>query len=145
MSFASLAVKSLFEMHHSRRQVLRRLLGFAIAVPVIGSLVEMLSRVREVNQAPPVMIPADVPLGFSVVEPALVYRAEDGVLRAFSGRCPHLGCHIDRIVAAEAVCPCHGSRFRADGTVAMGPATRSLTPLRIEADPKSGGWTAHAS
>ena len=132
-------------MQQSRRSVLRRLFGFAIALPVIGSLVEMLGRVRALNQAPPVMIPADVALGFSVVESALVYRADDGVPRAFSGRCTHLGCHIDRIVAGEAVCPCHGSRFRADGTVAMGPATRPLTPLRVEPDPKSGGWTAHAS
>jgi nitrite reductase/ring-hydroxylating ferredoxin subunit len=140
-----IAVKKLFSIQQSRRRLLRRVLAFTIAVPLVGSLAEMLGRVRAVNQPAPVVIPADVALGFSVVESALVYRSDGGLLRAFSGRCTHLGCRIDRIASGEAVCPCHGSRFRSDGTVASGPATRPLTPLRLEPDPKSGGWIAHAS
>jgi len=90
-------------------------------------------------------VPADAVVGLSVVGPALVNRAADGAVRAYSARCTHLGCHIDRVAGGEAVCPCHGSRFRADGTVASGPATRNLAALRIEADPATGGWIAHAS
>jgi Rieske Fe-S protein len=58
-----------------------------------------------------------------------VYRDEDGALRALSARCTHLGC-IVRFNAAEQTwdCPCHGSRFELDGTVANGPATAPLEP-----------------
>jgi len=132
-------------IRHSRRQLLRRALAVGLAVPLLGALLAMLRRVQAFSRPETVNIPADVSVGLSIVDSALVFRGEDGTLRAFSGRCTHLGCHIDRIIAGEAVCPCHGSRFRADGTVATGPATRPLTPLRIEADAKSGGWTAHAS
>ena len=54
----------------------------------------------------------------------------DGVTRAVSGVCPHLGgvlawndaeCSWD--------CPLHASRFAPDGTRLEGPALRDLTPL----------------
>jgi Rieske Fe-S protein len=74
-----------------------------------------------------------------------VYRGAGGAIHAFSGRCTHLGCRIDRVIGDEAVCPCHGSRYKADGTVAAGPASRPLRRLRIEPDPAAGGWTTRAS
>jgi Rieske Fe-S protein len=105
----------------------------------------MLRRVQASGVPLAVPIPADVPAGLSVLESAIVYRGTDGAIRAYSNRCTHLGCRIDRIVGDEAVCPCHGSRYRADGTVAAGPATRSLMRLRVEPDAASGGWIARAS
>ncbi len=39
--------------------------------------------------------------------------------------CTHLGC-TPRLAADQFVCPCHGSRFAADGQVISGPASRPL-------------------
>jgi glycine/D-amino acid oxidase-like deaminating enzyme/nitrite reductase/ring-hydroxylating ferredoxin subunit len=56
-----------------------------------------------------------------------VHRDDAGELHALSARCTHLGC----IVAWHGddgawVCPCHGSRFAADGTLVQGPAVADL-------------------
>jgi len=132
-------------VRHNRRHLLRHALAVAVGLPLFGILVTMLRRVREQDRPATVAIPADVVTGLSVVGQAVVHRAAGGAVRAHSARCTHLGCQIDRIVGDEAVCPCHGSRYRADGTVAAGPATRPLTPLSVEQDPATGGWIARAS
>jgi glycine/D-amino acid oxidase-like deaminating enzyme/nitrite reductase/ring-hydroxylating ferredoxin subunit len=76
--------------------------------------------------------PDDVPRGEArVVRQGIgrigVYRDEDGALHGVSLRCTHLGCLL-RFNAAERSwdCPCHGSRFDADGAVLEGPATCPL-------------------
>ncbi|HEX4942730.1 MAG TPA: Rieske (2Fe-2S) protein [Usitatibacteraceae bacterium] len=117
----------------------------AVGLPFAGLLVAMLRRVRARQLPGAVRIPPDVAMGLSVIEGAIVHRDIGGVPRAFSARCTHLGCRIDRVAGDEVVCPCHGSRYRSDGTVAAGPATRALAPMRIEPDPASGGWIARAS
>jgi Rieske Fe-S protein len=128
-----------------RRRFLRQVVGVAVGIPLVGALVAMLRR-EQVREVPAVVsIPADVPTGLSVVESVVVYREPGGAIHAFSGRCTHLGCRIDRVIGDEAVCPCHGSRYKADGTVAAGPASRPLRRLRIDPDPAAGGWTARAS
>ena len=50
---------------------------------------------------------------------------------ALSLVCTHLGCTIEQNADGFA-CPCHGSRYNADGLVQRGPALKSLHPLRIE-------------
>jgi Rieske Fe-S protein len=125
--------------------VLRRVLGVGLALPFLGALAAMVRRVQVTNVPADVTVPADVPVGLSVVESVIVHREANGAVRAYSARCTHLGCRIDRVIADEAVCPCHGSRYRSDGTVAAGPASRPLKPLRVEPDTASGGWTARAS
>jgi len=56
-----------------------------------------------------------------------VYRALDDTLTVLSPVCPHLKCHVAWNAEAQSWdCPCHGSRFRADGTVIEGPAVRPL-------------------
>ena len=90
-------------------------------------------------------LPPDVAPGLSVVESAIVYRDGSAAPRAYLAHCTHLGCRLDRIVGDEVVCPCHGSRYRADGTVAAGPATSSLAAMQVEPDPASGGWIARAA
>ncbi|MFL5871733.1 MAG: FAD-dependent oxidoreductase, partial [Solirubrobacterales bacterium] len=64
-----------------------------------------------------------------------VHRDEGGRLHAVSARCTHLGC-IVRWNGGEATwdCPCHGSRFTADGQVISGPATRALEPAEVSED-----------
>jgi glycine/D-amino acid oxidase-like deaminating enzyme/nitrite reductase/ring-hydroxylating ferredoxin subunit len=59
--------------------------------------------------------------------PLAVSRDEDGSLRAVSAVCPHLKCVVDWNDAESSWdCPCHGSRFEADGSVIDGPAARDL-------------------
>jgi nucleotide-binding universal stress UspA family protein/nitrite reductase/ring-hydroxylating ferredoxin subunit len=56
-----------------------------------------------------------------------VYKAEDGSLIALSPRCQHMGCTVDWNDADRSWdCPCHGSRYKFDGTVFQGPANRDL-------------------
>jgi glycine/D-amino acid oxidase-like deaminating enzyme/nitrite reductase/ring-hydroxylating ferredoxin subunit len=56
-----------------------------------------------------------------------VHRDEEGALHAVSARCTHLGCIVGWNPADRAwECPCHGSRFAADGTLMQGPATADL-------------------
>jgi len=56
-----------------------------------------------------------------------VSRRDDGKLVTLSARCPHLGCIVGWNTADRAwECPCHASRFAADGALVQGPATEDL-------------------
>jgi glycine/D-amino acid oxidase-like deaminating enzyme/nitrite reductase/ring-hydroxylating ferredoxin subunit len=59
-----------------------------------------------------------------------VYRDEAGAVHKLSATCPHLGC----VVAWNSTeqtwdCPCHGSRFSANGHVYQGPANSNLAEV----------------
>ena len=58
-----------------------------------------------------------------------VYADAAADLHAVSAICTHLGCTVE-FNADDATwdCPCHGSRFAADGTVIQGPAAKNLEP-----------------
>lgn len=62
--------------------------------------------------------------------PAAVYN-RGGELIALSLICTHLGCTVEAKGEGFA-CPCHGSRYDADGKVLNGPAQESLRRLRVE-------------
>jgi glycine/D-amino acid oxidase-like deaminating enzyme/nitrite reductase/ring-hydroxylating ferredoxin subunit len=56
-----------------------------------------------------------------------VSRGQDGSVRALSALCPHLSCVVAWNDAEQSWdCPCHGSRFDADGRVLQGPAVEGL-------------------
>ena len=57
------------------------------------------------------------------------YRGSDGSLTLRSATCPHMGCIVGWNTAERTWdCPCHGSRFTAEGEVISGPAETPLPP-----------------
>ena len=80
---------------------------------------------------------ADVPVGSGViVDDIVITQPTAGTFTGLSSVCTHAGCTVSAIVDGEIVCPCHGSRFNLDGTVANGPATRPLEakPVAVQGD-----------
>ncbi|RDI95614.1 ubiquinol-cytochrome c reductase iron-sulfur subunit [Meiothermus sp. QL-1] len=62
-----------------------------------------------------------------------VQRLGEIFLVAFSRTCTHQGCTVplpDQRGIME--CNCHGSQFRADGTLLRGPASTDLRAIRLE-------------
>ena len=62
--------------------------------------------------------------------PAILQHTESG-FSALSLVCTHLGCSVEKEAQGFA-CPCHGSRFDADGNVMHGPAVKGLSSLSVE-------------
>lgn len=70
---------------------------------------------------------ADVPVGGGViVDETVVTQPTAGDFRGFSSTCTHAGCKLRDVADGTINCPCHGSKFNLDGTVANGPATKPL-------------------
>jgi cytochrome b6-f complex iron-sulfur subunit len=59
----------------------------------------------------------------------VMFRDEQGVY-AISKICTHLGCVVHN-TGAGFECPCHGSRFAADGAVTKGPAPQALPWFKV--------------
>ncbi len=59
------------------------------------------------------------------------YRDPSGQLTVLSKKCTHLGCSVQWNPTLETWdCPCHGSRFHAEGKVVNGPAQRDLERIQ---------------
>ncbi len=57
-------------------------------------------------------------------------RDGSGRIHCVSAICPHLGCIVAWNEGEQTWdCPCHGSRFEADGTLIAGPAEQGLSPV----------------
>lgn len=70
-----------------------------------------------------------VPVGGGTVFESLevvVTQPTPGRFVGLTAVCTHTGCIVDKVVDGLIECPCHGSRYRLDGTVAGGPAPRAL-------------------
>lgn len=64
----------------------------------------------------------------SILHPQLAVNAAESIVNLLTPtapRCPHLGCALKYNAAEHSWdCPCHGSRFSADGELLDGPANR---------------------
>jgi thiosulfate dehydrogenase (quinone) large subunit len=61
-----------------------------------------------------------------------VLQLSAGTFTAFDATCPHQGCEVSFESAATGfTCPCHGSRFDANGKLLNGPATTDLTQVPV--------------
>jgi Rieske Fe-S protein len=92
---------------------------------------------------------ASIPFEFEKVKSLLIRipkpaKASDSVLEAtlkdskvyltaYTLICTHAGCVVGA-PNAEGIeaCPCHGSKFNADGSVANGPAKKPLKAIKLE-------------
>ena len=80
---------------------------------------------------------SEVPVGSGVViGDTVVTQPSRGAFGALSSVCPHAGCNVNQIVDGAITCPCHGSRFNLNGSVAKGPATKPLEakPAVVDGD-----------
>jgi Rieske Fe-S protein len=89
-------------------------------------------------------IPPDSREAVTFVDDVIVCRSAGGV-KVFAARCTHLGCRITVLSGDLLICPCHGSKFKPDGSVVSGPATRPLERLPCEPDPRTGALIVHVS
>jgi Rieske Fe-S protein len=76
--------------------------------------------------------PDDFPIGTLTLltnAPVFIGRDEGGLF-ALSAVCTHLGCTVAQN-GQGLICPCHGSRFAADGRNLEGPASQALPYLAL--------------
>ena len=122
----------------TRRDFLR--LATTALLTISGALgVGALFRFLDYQTEPPVKTEFDLgpavnyPIGSrSLVPdvPALLIHNQNG-FSALSLVCTHLGCTFEQ-KDSRFECPCHGSRYDANGNVLRGPAQKSLRVLRVE-------------
>lgn len=74
---------------------------------------------------------ADGTSTFLTDEKVYIVREGNKIL-AISAVCSHLGCTVRSDPdSGEFACPCHGSKFRSDGTNYAGPAPRPLDSFEV--------------
>jgi Rieske Fe-S protein len=77
---------------------------------------------------------ADIPVGGGKIfkdQKVVVTQPTAGSFKAFDATCTHQGCIVNSISNGKIGCPCHGSQFNLDGTVAQGPASSSLAAKQV--------------
>ncbi len=129
-----------FDFQTTRRGLLRGLLG-SIGALGLGGVIYGAYRFLApgAGSCAPVEIalndiPAEgvYPFQFGTT-PGLLFKSEDGNLKAFSLVCSHLGCTVQWNSEKKAfTCPCHDGLFDAEGNVVSGPPPAPLERLRVE-------------
>ena len=142
----------------SRRQLLNFLTGSAVAVTLGSALYPVgkyfvppkavsakggiLAKDKLGNPIPASQILAEPPGTRALIaglagEPTYLTVQDDGTLhpQGIVDNCTHLGCTFPwNPVDEQFQCPCHGSRYTADGTVVRGPANLPLKLAHVEVE-----------
>lgn len=126
----------------SRRDALRLLGAGGFGIMALEALWSTLRFARApVSYGPPTRRVLGDPLryapGTTVYEDdAKVFvMADEQGLRALSATCTHLGCTVRQDADGQGfTCPCHGSRYDAEGNVIGGPAPSALSFHKLETD-----------
>jgi cytochrome b6-f complex iron-sulfur subunit len=151
----------------SRRAFLRNVgRGSMLAGILVFGYQMVRSLVPNVLYEPPrrfkIGTPASLADGVTFLEDKRLYVfKQGGSFYAISGSCTHLGCTVkytklqqpkeitvngeQRTVPFEFHCPCHGSRFYADGTNYAGPAPKPLRWYKVELAPDDGQLVVNMS
>ncbi len=107
-------------------------------------------------------LPSDLAEGVTFLEEKHLYVFREGKsFYAISGTCTHLGCTVkyaklnqpksvevdgvQKAIPFEFHCPCHGSKFYADGTNYAGPAPGPLAWYPLEISPDDGQLVVNMS
>lgn len=144
----------------SRRTFLHKVgLGGLIAGLAALGYQSFRSLVPNVLYEPPqkfkIGLPSNLAEGVTFLEDRRLYVFREGsAYYAVSGSCTHLGCTVKytklnqpkaveidgerKTIPFEFHCPCHGSKFYADGTNYAGPAPRPLRWYQMEVSPDDG-------
>ncbi|MGB3303042.1 MAG: Rieske (2Fe-2S) protein [Gordonia sp. (in: high G+C Gram-positive bacteria)] len=80
---------------------------------------------------------ADIPVGGGgIADGVVITQPVAGTFEGFTATCTHAGCALSGVRNGLIECPCHGSKFRLDGTVEAGPAEKPLkkVPVRVDGD-----------
>jgi cytochrome b6-f complex iron-sulfur subunit len=124
----------------TRRVILKGLLGFVGAIG-LGSLFYGVYRFLAPNAG------ASAPVEFSLSDlspggtypfqygssPGLLFRGEEGTVKAFSLVCTHLACTVSwNPEKKNFYCPCHEGLFDAEGRVVSGPPPAPLERFKVE-------------
>ncbi len=151
----------------SRRKFLHLLGLGAVLAAIAGQAYAMLrALVPDVLYEEPLRFklgaPADFPEGATFLdERRLFIFREKSTFYAISATCTHLGCTVKMAKLAQAQtvktsngefqenwefhCPCHGSKFYADGTNYAGPAPKALSWIKLEVAPEDGQLVVNMS
>ncbi|MCP4634068.1 MAG: Rieske (2Fe-2S) protein [candidate division Zixibacteria bacterium] len=146
--------------NESRRSFMGK---FTIGVFSIGILGQgwtyLRALVPNILYEPPVRFKVGLPEEFSegvnFISSRQVFVIKDGSqYSCISAKCTHLGCTVKYIpldheqsvkirgkevqVKSEFNCPCHGSKFRQDGSPYSGPAPGALPWFKIDIAPEDG-------
>ena len=123
----------------TRREFLNEAATAALGTAAIGSMIVTYGYLSpNVLFEPPTTFRAGnpdlyLPNSVTFLEDQQVYvvRTENGFY-AVSAVCTHLGCVTQwKPDVGQIACPCHGSKFRSDGTKIEGPAPRPLPHFAI--------------
>jgi cytochrome b6-f complex iron-sulfur subunit len=122
-----------------RRDFLNEIAGTALGIAGVGATIVLYRYLcPNVLFEPPLTFRAGTPDVYPVNSVSYIDEQEVYIVRtdqglyALSAICTHLGCITvwhpeDKLIE----CPCHGSKFRRDGTKVAGPAPRPLPRLSI--------------